>query len=113
MKPAQGSLSSFQNSFCMKYVIPPERFVREVFNRCVHEKSAGFSKFLLLVYPAFFRRDLVLIKQVGRAESLDEVKGALQRFHRETQDEGGLLRKKLKMRLSGERMLRLAAELFA
>lgn len=104
------SFTNFKNAFCMKYVIPPERYEREVFWRCVHERGAVLARVIFAVYPAFFRRDLMLIQEIARAVRLDQVKDALQQFHKETQNSGGFLRRKLKVRVSGERVLRLGAE---
>jgi hypothetical protein len=109
---ATGNLGSFKNSFCMKYVVRPERFEREVFRRCLHERSQTLAKLILAVYPGFFRRDLMLIQEVARATSLEEVKESLHRYHKDNQAQRGFLRHRLKVRLSGERVLRLGAELF-
>ena len=59
----------------------------------------------------FLPTELRLIQEIGRYTDLSEVQSALQRYHKENQDAGGFLRKKLKVRLSGESLLRLAAEL--
>jgi hypothetical protein len=111
MKSSSRSVTSFRNGFCMKHVIRPERFEREVFWRCVHDRGAWLARMILMVHPGFFRRDLALIREIGGMMSLDQVKDALQRFHKETQESGGFLRRKLKVRLSGERLLRLTAEI--
>lgn len=110
MQP-NSNLGNIKNAFCMKYVIPPERFDRAVFWRCVHERGSGIARVILFLYPGYFRRELQLIQQIGRYTEMSEVQGALQRYHKETQSDGGFIRRKLKVRLSGERLLRLAAEL--
>jgi hypothetical protein len=71
------------------------------------------ARLIFAVHPGFFRRDLLLIQEIGRAVNLDQVKDALHRFRKDNQQRGGFIRGTLKVRVSGERVLRLGAELFS
>lgn len=110
---SSGNLHNLKNSYCMKYVIPPERFDRALFWRCVHSNGSVIARVILFIYPGFFRRELRLIQEIGRYTEMGEVHAALQRYHKENQNGGGFLRQKLKVRLSGKSLIKVAAELLS
>ena len=98
--------------FCEKFRCPERKFEKRLFLECLHPKGAGIARMIRLVNPGYFRSDFELIEQLKHATSFDQVK-RLVNFHGTQNTSGGLLRLMIKARLSKQRLLSLAQNLFA
>ena len=102
---------SFREAVCERFGIPPERYTEEVFWRCVFPWTLLLVRLLWWLRPAWFRQDLELIESVADCTSVAEVRAELNSFryyHRPR----GFGRRVLHLRISGQRLMALAALVF-
>jgi hypothetical protein len=98
--------------FCKKFGCDARKFEKRIFLECVHPEGLLFARCLRRFNPGFFETDLELIEQIKHATSLTQV-GRLLDFHDAQHAPDGLLRLIFKVRVSKQRLLRLAETLFA
>jgi hypothetical protein len=103
--------TSFSDLFCEAHKCSPVEFPARVFWRCLYPQATPLTHLVWHLNRAYFQPDLELIEQMRNLTNLAEVRLELNRFryyHRST----GILRGILKLRISGQRLLNLADELF-
>lgn len=103
--------ATFRDAVCRRFGIAPERYEREVFLRCVFPAVGWLARLVWRVRPGYFRRDRELIESVAECTSLSEVRAELNRF-RSYNRPRGFGRRILHLRVSGQRLIRLAAQVF-
>lgn len=114
--PADASRSlmierTFRDAVCERCGIPPDRYQAEVFWRCVFPATRPLVRLLWWLHPAYFRQDLELIESVAECTSLPEFRSELNSF-RFYYRPRGVGRRLLHLRVSGQRLLKLAAQVF-
>jgi hypothetical protein len=102
----------FRTLFCEKFQCPPFEFERQLFQRCLHRHVLPFAAYLQRIHPQFFREDLGLIGDLATAASHAEVLTELNRFYGRNVRDRNWLRKRLSLRISGKRVLKLSRKLF-
>jgi len=102
---------NFHDLFCARYKCAPDDFESTVLWQCVCPKGLPLARVLWRVNPGFFLPDLELIRQVGKTTSLDDLKSELIGFYN-WHPPSGWLRKRMKVRLSGQSLTNLAGKLF-
>ena len=100
---------TFRDAVCERFGIAPERYEQEVFWRCVLPSTRWLVRLLWRMRPVYFRQDLELIESVADCTSVSEVRSELNSF-RYYYRPRGFGRRLLHLRLSGQRLLRLAAQ---
>ncbi|MCX8089836.1 MAG: hypothetical protein N3I86_02725 [Verrucomicrobiae bacterium] len=105
------SEKTFRDAVCERFGIPPERYAHEVFWRCVFPSTRLPVRLLSRVHPAYFRQDLELIESVADCTSASEVRSELNNF-RYYYPIRGFGRRVLHLRISGQRLVELAALVF-
>jgi hypothetical protein len=98
---------SFRSLFCEAYGCAPDEFEQRLFQRCLYRPIVPVAWIILRVSPAFFREDLVFLREVGAATSRSEVVGELNRFYGRNIRDRNWLRKQLAIRVSAKRVLRV------
>jgi len=96
--------------YCEYFQCQPEEFAKELSLNCFH--SIYLARLLWHFDPEIFRDDMELLDLLGRTTSLSECRQELEAF-RHANPPAGLLRRRLKVRVSGQAVLDLAAKLFA
>lgn len=96
---------------CHRFGVPPERYVQEVFRRCVFPWTLPLARLLWRLRPAYFRQDLELIESVADCTSVSEVRAEVNSFRAYYRPKG-FARRVLHLRVSGHRLVRLAAQVF-
>jgi hypothetical protein len=102
---------TFQEAFCARYGCTPDEFPDRVFRCCLYGHAVPLALVLRRLSPAFFRADLELIQQLGLNRDLEEVDATLSDFQYVNRARKHWLRTGLKIRLSGQKVRNLAAEL--
>jgi hypothetical protein len=103
---------SFVDLYCDKFDCSPEKFEESVFRQCLYPHAVQLVSIISGLNPRYFNADLELIRQVKFLNKADEVSLEIQRFRYHDKRTGGL-RRWLKARVSGRRLLTLARSLFA
>ena len=102
---------SFRELFCETHGCPPEAFESRVFWRCLHRRSLPVSALLYRVKPSLFEADFRTIRQLGVAKSFEEFGQEVNSFRSDNRRHGGLLRRTLRVRVSGRRLMKLVFSL--
>ena len=103
---------SFVDLYCNEFDCSPENFEESVFRQCLFPHAVQLVSIIWGLNPRYFNADLELIRQVKFLNKADEVALEIQRF-RHHDKRTGVLRRWLKARVSGRRLLNLARLLFA
>ncbi len=109
---ARGRNETFRNLFCQRFQCPLEEFEHQIFSRCLYRHALLLAGLLSKLGPGFFREDFGLIADLATASSHAEVRMELDRFRGRNLRDRNWLRKRLSLRISGERVLRLSRKLF-
>ena len=103
---------TFKELFCETFQCPPEKYEARALRRLLHDHA----KFLLLLprrtSSSVFRDDFKLLRDLGEAVDFREVAAMMDEFRLSTVLHRNLLRRTLKIRLSGRKIIRLAGEFF-
>lgn len=76
----------------------------------MHQRAILLARLIHAFHPGFFKQDLDVIRQAGKATTAADVQEILKAF-RELNESRSLLRRKLQLRISGQKLMRLAGEL--
>jgi hypothetical protein len=101
---------TFRESFCERFSCPPENFEKRVFWRCLYRRSLPLAWLASLLHRHHFDLDMQTIRQLGVCRSPQEFRAELESFRYEYRTRGGLLRR-LRVRVSGKRLIGLLAEI--
>jgi hypothetical protein len=101
----------FRQAFCEARQCDQEQFVELVFRECLYRHARPVAWSLTLLKPLIFEADLAMIKAIGQASSVAEIRNEVD-LHRYYAPPTGLLRRRLKVRVSGKRVVNLAAKVF-
>jgi len=104
---------SFRDAVCAAFGCAPEEYPEKVFRLCLHEHARPLAHLLRKVNPEIFRPDFELIEQVSAAKSLPELCHEVNQHRYLEANSTGCLRRALRLRLSGARLVRLGSKLLA
>jgi len=108
--PAPAAKATLAELYCARHHCPPAQFRRRIFWRTLHRHAVPFAPLLLL--GDYFKSDRALIDACARTTGMRQV-------HEETRDQpvhpyhGLWLHRRAKLRISTQRLRRLAASCFA
>ena len=83
-----------------------------MFWRCLYRHALPFAALIYLVNRDFFSEDFRAIKQLGLSRSPEEFRQEVETFRYLNRTRAGILRGRLKIRVSGHRLARLSQEMF-
>jgi hypothetical protein len=99
----------FAECFCAKNNIPPEKYVRAVFNRVLYKRTHPFRWLLRVVDPHYFAADYDLILGVAQACRMSDFVLEAERFNNHPANHGWL-RRTFCLRVSTNRLKALMRE---
>lgn len=100
-----------QEIFCERFKCPPNKFEEKLFWMCVRPNVLWIAKICWIFYRRMFATDLEMLRQLGRTSTTRELRFELESF-RHYHPPRGFLRRELKVRVSGRRLLKVASRLF-
>ena len=103
----------FQYLFCQRFGCQPSEYEARAFKECLYWHARFLAPIVRRVKPDFFEEDSRLVSHLGRATSLPEVDGEIQRFRHAGGKELSFWRMTLRLRVSSRKASRLAHELLA
>lgn len=103
---------TFKEAFCERFRCPPERYEQSVFWRCLHRHAIPVAMLIRWINPEVFREDFDLIREIGGMNDPFLFRGEVDYFHGRNVRHDGLLRRYLRVRVSGRRVLKLKDALF-
>jgi hypothetical protein len=109
-KPVSGL--SFKMAFCAAYHCPPERYESKVFWRCLYLHSLPLALVGYVFFPSLFAQDRQLISAVADLSEMRELMAEADSFASENRMNRSILRHTLYLRISGRKLVKLAAAVF-
>src|SRR5213593_1490752 len=103
---------NFRETFLKKHECPPESYEIRVFWRCLYRHALPLAGLIYLFNRDFFAADFLTIRQLGLARSSAEFRDEVEAFRYANRLRGGLLHGRLRTRVSGQRLVESAAEVF-
>ena len=103
-------MPTFKEVYCENYSCPPEHFGRQVFMKTLYPQARPLALFGGY-RSARFARDRVLVDYCGTLRSFKEVEAEIKEYT-QLGENRRFLRRTLRLRVSGRRLARLAAECF-
>jgi hypothetical protein len=101
---------TFSDAACRKFRCSPEAYSEAVFWHCLHPHAVPFAKIIRRLSSGFFARDFELIRYLANTTDVKEFRKEVEDF-RYYNPVSGLMRGMMRIRVSGLRLLKLAAEL--
>jgi hypothetical protein len=98
---------TFSQAWQRAYPQSAADFEKDVLWRALYPHARIFASIMWRLWPAYFQRDLELIRRLVTVTSTEEVRFEVDNF-RYQHPEFGLFRQGLRLRLSGKRLLNLA-----
>ena len=101
---------TFIRRYCDHLGLPEKNFANSLFWRSVHWYMAPMVAGVWLLRPKYFKPDIEFIRSIGACETLRDMRGEASSFHWECGN-ASFLRRKLRIRISTTRTLRIAKRL--
>ena len=101
---------TFREAYCALRGVSPEAFEEAVLRECLFRRRRWLARLVRGLRPAYFATDLDLVHAAGDCATLACL-GSELNAHRYRRPVRGLWRRTLRVRLSGEALLALGAEL--
>jgi len=102
-------LSTFEDKFCQAHRCKAEDFERRLFWRCLHRHALVVAPLFLLFNREYFSLDRELIREVRKAEKMNEVWEEIREYFVSPKYQGWM-RKRANVRISARRLINLARE---
>lgn len=102
-------MRTFREIYCERHRLPPEKFCRHVFWRCLYPHARFFVPFVFIFNRRFFAPDNALIQCAARALTMKSVREDVRDFYWDSNNRGWL-RETLRIRVSGQRVKDLARQ---
>jgi hypothetical protein len=102
---------TFQDLFCEKFQCAPELYEQAVLWRCIYPSRLPVARFIWRFNRDYFAADFNLIEAVAHATDADSVESELNHARYRFRPRG-LLRGKFRVRVSSQRLLHLAKQVF-
>ncbi|HVY70089.1 MAG TPA: hypothetical protein VHH73_09180 [Verrucomicrobiae bacterium] len=102
---------TLQQRYCEQTGCPPGQFEEKIFNECLPPSAMPLARLVRRFRPHFFQSDFLAIRYCGEATSFQAIRSEIDSFAQENRDRGGFLRRNLKLRISGRRLMDVARQL--
>ncbi len=106
MHPTESDTATFAKRFCAQHRLAPQHFAAAVVSRTLHLPLRWLAPLCLQLWPAAFEADIEPALFCGSQRSTRDLEDELKEFHTDARNHG-LLRGRLKQRVSTRRFRRL------
>jgi hypothetical protein len=103
---------SFRDAVCQHFRCAPEAYGETVFSHCLYPHATWPARLIRRFIPDYFYSDFELIRLVANKTEAEELRTEV-RLHRFEYPPETLLRRFLRVRLSGQRLLDLGDQLLS
>ncbi|MCB1128358.1 MAG: hypothetical protein KDM81_17825 [Verrucomicrobiae bacterium] len=103
---------SFKEAYCERYRCSPGRFVIRVFKKGLYRRARLIGPILMVFSPRLFQLDIDLINELGGARNWGDFNAIISNHVQSSHLRSGFLRNALKLRVSCQRLKRIATKLF-
>jgi hypothetical protein len=103
--------ADFRALCCDHFGCPPEAYEQTVFWQCLHDDAKLMARVLHKFDPDFFRWDYLLIRSLSTVTTPAEMEVELNNYRYQYRAMG-FLRRNLRLRVSGQKIINLSKKLF-
>jgi hypothetical protein len=103
---------SFKDAFCQRFRCTPEQYDVRAFRRCLFLHARPFASLINRLQPGFFSEDHDLIREVGPMTDPELFRNEINYFYGRNLRHKSWLRGLFRIRVSGNRLIRLKQDLF-
>ena len=103
---------TFREACCQHFKWESKVFEEMIFRRCLYLHARPFGWLLRCFNRSFFQSDLEAITSLGEATGVRELMSEMGAYRYDYQLRKSFIRNKLRIRISGERIVRLGAQVF-
>lgn len=107
---AESQPKNLRDAVCRAYRCAPANYADLVFERCLFTHAALPVQVLRSLFPDWFTPDYQLIELLGKCTDSLQLQTEV-KVHRRLHPAHGFIRKTLRLRVSGQRLINLGAEL--
>lgn len=104
---------NFKTAFCSRFAHPQAHFEKAVFWNALHPEMRPVAFLIRSLRPSFFHSDMDCIRSIAHAESKQEVRAIIASLQYDPKFNHGFFRRVLRVRISGRRIMRLAARVLS
>jgi hypothetical protein len=108
---ATAQTRAFRDAVCQKFRCVPETYAETVFSHALYPHATWPTKLIRRLSPGYFDADFLLIRQIATCNTPRELRADVD-SHRYHHPPRGFLRRWLRIRLSGQRVIILGARVF-
>jgi hypothetical protein len=108
--PAESATPTFRSLVCDAFQCAPEDYAEVVFERCLFPHAALPVRVLRSLFPEWFGPDFQLIQLLARCTDALQLQTEV-KVHRRLHPAQGFVRRTLRLRLSGQRLIDLGTAL--
>ena len=102
-------MKTLEDRYCEMNKCSPEEFPRKIFWKCLHRHALPLAPFILVLNPRYFDADWELIREIRRAERMNQVWEEVREYFMNPKHVGWL-RRRANVRLSARRVINVARE---
>jgi hypothetical protein len=102
----------FREAFCEHYGCALEAYADEVFRRGLHRHAVPVAWLIRALKPSYFDEDFEFIEEVGEVTNSELFKNEINYFHGRNLRHRSWIRRLFRIRLSGQRVVRIRRRLF-
>ena len=103
----------FRELFCERFGCGESEYRERALQMCLYPQARWLAPLLRKLQPDFFASDLQFLDYLGKAPNMREAQVEVSNYSQANQLLRSFLRQKLRLRVSGRRAARLAAQTFA
>ncbi len=100
-----------QEIFCENFKCPVDKYEERLFWMCLRPNVIPLARIIWILHRNFFFNDIEMLRQLGRTSNTRELRYEIESF-RHSNPPRGFIRRDLKVRVSGRRLLKIASKLF-
>lgn len=100
---------NFRQAYCEKFGCLPADYANKVFWRCLYPHARLLAPLLLWLNKGYFELSFQTIHELGETANYNDFKAELDGFTLANRNARSLLRKRLRVRVSGRRLMALQA----
>lgn len=107
---AESQPKNFRDAVCRAYRCAPDNYADLVFERCLFTHATLPVQVLRSLFPDWFKPDYQLIELLSKCTDSLQLQTEV-KVHRRLHPARGLLRRTLRLRVSGQRLINLGTQL--
>ena len=99
---------TFRDLYCARRGRPVEKFAPDLFPRAIHRRSLPLTLLVWWFNPKFFKAEFDLLRELAVVTTREAFRKEVEEYRYDVRRQAGWLKNTLRLRISGQRLLRYA-----